>query len=99
MKTRNLPELAALQLADLFATLSDASRVRIIAALLEEELSVGVLAQRLGMSESAVSHQLRGLRQMHLVRTRRQGRRMFYRLDDEHVRELFMMGVDHVEHG
>jgi ArsR family transcriptional regulator len=51
------------------------------------------------MSESAVSHQLRGLRQMHLVRARRQGRRMFYRLDDDHVRQLFLMGVDHVEHG
>ncbi len=99
MKTRSLPELVALQLADLFATLSDASRVRIISALLEEELSVGVLAQKLGMSESAVSHQLRGLRQMRLVRARRQGRRVFYRLDDEHVRQLFLMGVDHVEHG
>jgi DNA-binding transcriptional ArsR family regulator len=99
MITRALPELAAIQLADVFATLSDASRVRIIAALLEEELSVGVLADELGMSESAVSHQLRGLRQMHLVRARRQGRHMFYRLDDEHVRQLFLMGLDHVEHG
>jgi DNA-binding transcriptional ArsR family regulator len=99
MILRSLPELEAIQLADLFATLSDASRVRIISALLEEELSVGVLAENLGMSESAVSHQLRGLRQMHLVRARRQGRRMFYRLDDDHVRQLFLMGVDHVEHG
>jgi DNA-binding transcriptional ArsR family regulator len=95
----SLPELEAIQLADLFATLSDASRVRIISALLEDEQSVGVLAENLGMSESAVSHQLRGLRQMHLVRARRQGRRMFYRLDDDHVRQLFLMGVDHVEHG
>jgi len=99
MIPRNLPELEAIRLADLFATLSDASRVRIISALSEEELSVGVLAERLGMSESAVSHQLRGLRQMHLVRARRQGRHMFYRLDDDHVRQLFLMGVDHVEHG
>ena len=99
MKTRSLSELVALRVADLFTTLSDASRVRIISALLEEEMSVGVLAEKLGMSESAVSHQLRGLRQMRLVRARRQGRRMFYRLDDEHVRQLFLMGVDHVEHG
>lgn len=99
MKTRTLSELVAIQLADLFATLSDASRVRIISALLEDEMNVGVLAQKLGMSESAVSHQLRGLRQMHLVRARRQGRRIFYRLDDDHVRQLFLMGVDHVEHG
>ncbi len=60
---------------------------------------MGVLAQKLDMSESAVSHQLRGLRQMRLVRVRRQGRRVFYRLDDEHVSQLFLMGVDHVEHG
>jgi ArsR family transcriptional regulator, lead/cadmium/zinc/bismuth-responsive transcriptional repressor len=99
MKTRTLSELVAIQLADLFATLSDASRVRIISAVLEDEMNVGVLAQKLGMSESAVSHQLRGLRQMHLVRARRQGRRIFYRLDDDHVRQLFLMGVDHVEHG
>jgi len=99
MIAKAVPELVAIQLADLFATLSDASRVRIISALLDEELSVGVLAEKLGMSESAVSHQLRGLRQMHLVRARRQGRRMFYRLDDDHVRELLLMGVDHVEHG
>ena len=99
MKTGFLPELAAIQLADLFATLSDASRVRIISALLNEELSVGVLAHKLGMSESAVSHQLRGLRQMHLVRVRRQGRRIFYQLDDDHVRQLLLVGVGHIEHG
>lgn len=99
MTHSELPELEAIQLADLFATLSDASRVRIISALLQEELSVGVLAQNLGMSESAVSHQLRGLRQMHLVRGRRQGRRIFYRLADDHVRDLFLRGVDHVKHG
>ena len=99
MKTRTLSEVIAIQLADLFATLSDASRVRIISVLLDDEMNVGVLAEKLGMSESAVSHQLRGLRQMHLVRARRQGRRIFYQLDDDHVRQLFLMGVDHVEHG
>jgi DNA-binding transcriptional ArsR family regulator len=94
-----LPESDAIRLADLFATLSDPSRVRIISCLLAQEESVGVLALNLGMSESAVSHQLRGLRQAHLVRARREGRHVFYRLDDEHVRQLFLMGVDHVEHG
>jgi len=57
------------------------------------------VAEVLGMSESAVSHQLRGLRQLRLVRTRREGRRMFYSLDDEHVAQLFQMGLDHVDHG
>jgi DNA-binding transcriptional ArsR family regulator len=99
MKPGLLPELKAIRLADLFSTLSDASRVRIISALLEQELSVGVIAENLQMSESAVSHQLRGLRHMRLVRGRRQGRQIFYSLDDAHVERLFQMGLDHVEHG
>ena len=99
MKPRDLSESKAIQLAELFSTLSDASRVRVISALLDQELSVGVLARQLDMSGSAVSHQLRGLRQMRLVRGRRQGRLIFYSLDDSHVEQLFRMGLDHVEHG
>ena len=99
MKSANLSELKAIQLADLFSTLSDASRVRIISVLVQQEMSVGSLAEALEMTESAVSHQLRGLRQLRLVRSRRQGRRIFYRLDDAHVEQLFRMGLDHVEHG
>ena len=94
-----LAELKAIQLADLFSTLSDASRVRIISALLEDEMSVGALATKLKMSQSAISHQLRGLRHMRLVRARKEGRQVFYRLDDDHVEKLFKMGLDHVEHG
>ena len=94
-----LTELQAIRLADLFSTLSDASRVRIISALLDEELSVGALATKLKMSQSAISHQLRGLRHMRLVRARKEGRQVFYRLDDDHVEKLFKMGLDHVEHG
>src|SRR5574341_923376 len=94
-----LAELKAIQLADLFSTLSDASRVRIISALLDEEMSVGALATKLKMSQSAISHQLRGLRHMRLVRARKEGRQVFYRLDDDHVEKLFKMGLDHVEHG
>jgi DNA-binding transcriptional ArsR family regulator len=94
-----ITELKAIELADLFSTLSDASRVRIISSLLEQEMSVGVLAARLGMSESAVSHQLRGLRQMRLIRGRKEGRKVFYSLADNHVEQLFRMGLDHVKHG
>lgn len=94
-----LSELKAIQLADLFSTLSDASRVRIISALLEDEMSVGALAAKLKMSQSAISHQLRDLRHMRLVRARKEGRQVFYRLDDDHVEKLFKMGLDHVEHG
>ena len=95
----NLTELKAIQLAELFSALSDASRVRIISLLIEEEMSVSALAEELKMTESAVSHQLRGLRQMRLVRARKEGRQVFYTLDDEHVTKLYIMGLDHVEHG
>ena len=94
-----LTELKAIQLAELFSALSDASRVRIISLLIEGEMSVSALADGLKMTESAVSHQLRGLRQMHIVRTRKEGRQVFYTLEDEHVLKLYSMGLDHVEHG
>jgi len=94
-----LTELKAIQLAELFSALSDASRIRIISLLLDGEMSVSTLAESLKMSESAVSHQLRGLRQMHLVRARKDGRQVFYTLEDDHVAKLYSMGLDHVEHG
>jgi ArsR family transcriptional regulator len=94
-----LVELKAIQLAELFSALSDASRVRIISLLIEGEMSVSALAEGLKMTESAISHQLRGLRQMHLVRARKSGRQVFYSLDDDHVSRLFSLGLDHVQHG
>lgn len=94
-----LTELKAIKLAELFSSLSDASRIRIIAQLMDGEMSVRALADGLGMTESAVSHQLRGLRQMHLVRARKSGRQVFYSLDDDHVSRLFTLGLDHVQHG
>lgn len=99
MNPSRVTPLRAIELAELFSSLSDASRVRIISTLLETEMSVGVLAERLHMSESAVSHQLRGLRHMRLIRGRKQGRQVFYSLADNHVEQLFRMGLDHVEHG
>jgi ArsR family transcriptional regulator len=86
-------------LADLFSALSDPTRLRIISLLLEGELNVGDLAAHLNMTESAVSHQLRGLRQLHLVRSRKDGRQVYYALDDDHVARLYRLGLDHVEHG
>jgi DNA-binding transcriptional ArsR family regulator len=94
-----LTELKAIQLAELFSALSDASRIRIISLLIDDEKSVRALADELDMTESAVSHQLRGLRQMHLVRARKSGRQVFYSLDDDHVSRLFTLGLDHVKHG
>ena len=87
------------QLADLFSALSDPTRLRIISVLLDGEMNVGDIAAQLEMTESAVSHQLRGLRYMRLVRSRKNGRQVFYSLDDDHVAKLYRMGLDHVEHG
>ena len=94
-----LNELKAIQLSELFSALSDASRVRIIALLIDGEMSVSALAEGLSMTESAVSHQLRGLRQMLLVRARKSGRQVFYSIEDDHVSRLFTLGLDHVIHG
>ena len=94
-----LKENFSTRLAELFSALSDPTRLRIISVLLEGEMNVGDIAARLAMTESAVSHQLRGLRQIRLVRSRKDGRQVFYTLDDDHVAKLYRMGLDHVEHG
>ena len=94
-----LDERAAAQVAELFRAFSDTSRVRLIAALAEGELNVGALAELAGISESAVSHHMRGLRQMRLVRARKEGRQVYYSLDDDHVVALFRQGLEHVRHG
>lgn len=83
------------RLAELFGALSDPTRLRIISALIEGESSVGQIAAGVGQSESAVSHQLRGLRQMRLVRARKSGRQVFYSLDDQHVARLYQLGMEH----
>jgi DNA-binding transcriptional ArsR family regulator len=94
-----LKEPASAHLADLFSALSDPTRLRIISVLLEGEMNVGDIASQLAMTESAVSHQLRGLRQMKLVRARKNGRQVYYALDDDHVTKLYRLGLEHVEHG
>jgi DNA-binding transcriptional ArsR family regulator len=90
--------LSATRLSEIFKALSDPSRVRIISALTHTELCVYDLAAALGMSQSAVSHQLRSLREMRLVRYRKEGRHVYYQLDDEHIGDLFRRGLEHVEH-
>jgi len=94
-----LKDSTSTHLAELFSALSDPTRLRIISVLLEAELNVGDIASQLDMTESAVSHQLRGLRQLKIVRSRKKGRQVFYALDDEHVTKLYRMGLDHIEHG
>jgi ArsR family transcriptional regulator, lead/cadmium/zinc/bismuth-responsive transcriptional repressor len=93
-----MDEHTAFHLSNLFRALSDPTRVRLISLLLESEQSVGVLAGQLGMTESAISHQLRGLRLQRIVRARKDGRQVYYCLDDEHVAALFRQGLEHMEH-
>ena len=84
-------------LTEIFRVLGDPTRVRILDALSRAELCVGDLAAQLGLTESAVSHQLRLLRNTRIVRTRRDGRMIFYALDDRHVLALFEQGLRHVQ--
>ena len=93
-----LDERTAALLAEIFSALGDPSRIRMIAALKAGELSVRSLAEIVGISESAASHHLRGLRQMRIVRARKDGRQVFYALDDDHIADLFQRALDHIQH-
>jgi DNA-binding transcriptional ArsR family regulator len=84
-------------LAELFKVFGDSTRIRILYALFESELCVNDIAQLLNLGQSAVSHQLRILKDAKLVRFRREGKIIFYALDDEHVRNILSMGMEHVE--
>ena len=84
-------------LAELFRVFGDSTRIKILYALFESELCVNDIAQVVGISQSAVSHQLRVLKDSKLVRFRREGKTVFYALDDDHVRSILSMGMDHIE--
>ncbi|MGE0615493.1 MAG: ArsR/SmtB family transcription factor [Bacteriovoracia bacterium] len=84
-------------LAETFNALGDSSRIQIVWALSHGELCVGDVAELLGMSQPAVSHHLRTLRNLRLVRVRREGRTSFYCLDDLHINHLLKEGIEHVE--
>ena len=90
-------ERSAAELAATFAVLGDPTRVRLLDALAQRELCVCELAELVGLSESAVSHQLRLLRSLRLVRSRRAGRMVHYALDDDHIRTLLTQGRTHIE--
>lgn len=87
------------RLAEIFKALGDPTRVRLLSALAAAELCVCNLATLLSLTESAVSHQLRFLRSLRLVRARREGRMVFYRLDDDHIVRLLAQGREHAEEG
>jgi len=97
IKRPALSDVSAVALADTFKVLGDVTRVRILDAVSRSELCVCDIARLVGLSESAVSHQLRLLRGTRLVRARRHGRQVFYTLDDQHIVGLFEQGLEHVE--
>ena len=84
-------------LAELFKIFGDSTRIKILFALLGHELAVGDIAAALGMTQSAISHQLRVLKANGLVRFRREGKSLFYALSDDHVTKIMNMGLEHIE--
>ncbi len=95
-----MPDEATLyELGEFFKTLGDSTRVRVLSALMAGELCVCDIAATLDMTVSAVSHQLRVLRQAKIVRTRRDGKQIFYSVDDEHVGILYSVGLEHIREG
>jgi ArsR family transcriptional regulator len=90
------PEERLYDLAEVFRVFGDTTRIRILYVLFERELCVCDIAKLLGMTQSAVSHQLRILKDAKLVRFRREGKTVFYTLDDDHVRSVLELGMEHV---
>jgi len=98
IKKEMLPKTEYTNLAAFFKVFGDETRIRILWALDQHEMCVCDLSSVLGMTKSAVSHQLGSLRKEHLVRFRRDGKTVYYSPDDEHVREIFETGLEHVRH-
>jgi len=95
---QDLPDEDTLyDLAELFKVFGDSTRIRILFALFESELCVCDISETLGMTQSAVSHQLQILRQSKLVKSRREGKSMFYSLADQHVVTIIAQGLDHIQ--
>lgn len=83
-------------LAELYKIFGDSTRIKILYTLFTEERGVGDIARLLGMTMSAISHQLRILKQARLVKPRREGKMVYYALADDHVRTIFAQGLDHI---
>ena len=98
MTNENMPQEEELyDLAELFKVFGDSTRIRILYVLFESEVSVSDIAECLNMTQSAISHQLRILKQNKPVKSRRDGKQMYYSLADDHVRTIMAMGREHIE--
>ena len=96
MEQEGLSEDVILQMAESFKALSDPTRLKILALLFDGERTVGDLSDHLDVSQSAVSHQLRILRNMDIVRYHKEGREVYYSLADEHVRDVLLRTLEHI---
>ena len=97
VKEQMPPEEMLYDLAELYKVFGDSTRIKILYVLFESEMCVCDIAMLLGMSQSAISHQLRVLKQAKLVKRRREGKTVFYSLADEHVRGIINQGFDHIQ--
>ena len=86
------------KIAEFFKIIGDPTRTKILFALDQNEMCVCDIANVLGMSKSSISHQLGTLRRMGIVKCRRDGKEVYYMLDDEHVKQVFEVGIKHIEH-
>jgi len=97
-RDRLVDDITAVGLAEIFQALADPTRVRLISALMDGPLCVYDLAALLDMTQSAISHQLRLLRNLRLVKNHKEGRMVYYTIDDDHIRDLFQRGLEHYKH-
>jgi len=97
VKGKMIPDENLYDLADLFKVFGDSTRIKILWALSESDMCVCDIAVLLNMTQSAISHQLRVLKQARLIKYHRDGKIVFYSLDDEHVRQIFNQGLVHIE--
>lgn len=97
-KDEILSQERVIELSKIFKALGDPTRLRIIDSLSKEELCVCEIAELLNMNQSAISHQLRVLRNLRLVKYRKEGKSAVYSLDDDHVLQLFNQGLEHINH-
>lgn len=96
LKSQKLPEEITTTLAETFKVLSTPTRIKIINALAQKELCVCDISELLDISQSAISHQLKKLRELKLLKYRKEGRSVYYSLDDDHILQLFAQGLAHV---
>lgn len=96
VNTEMLDEDTLQDVSDLFKVFSDSTRIKIIFALFKSEMCVCDIAALLQMNQSAISHQLRVLKQSRLVKYRKEGKSVYYSLDDDHIKQIFHMALDHI---